>query len=63
MKFECPYLDCLRISKIVQFLYYVLTFRYLYELRNYSMVPIKRTVFLPTVTVLKNTVRLTGTIE
>ena len=27
------------------------------------MVPIKRTVFLPTVTVLKNTVRLIGTIE
>ena len=30
---------------------------------TYSMVPIKRTVFLPTVTVLKNTVRLIGTIE
>ena len=29
----------------------------------YSMVPFKRTVFLPTVTVLKNTVRLIGTIE
>ena len=29
----------------------------------YSMVPIKRTVFLPTVTVLKNTVHLIGTIE
>ena len=30
---------------------------------TYSMVPIKRTIFLPTVTVLKNTVRLIGIIE
>ena len=30
---------------------------------TYSMVPIKRTVFLPTVTVLKNMVRLLETIE
>ena len=30
---------------------------------EYSMVSIKRTVFLPTVTVLKNMVRLIGTIE
>ena len=33
------------------------------SLETYSMVPIKRTVFLPTLTVLKNTVRLIGTIE
>ena len=33
------------------------------KLRPYSMVPIKRTVFLCTVTVHKNTVRLIGNIE
>ena len=39
------------------------TGQFLRALHDYSIVPIKRTVFFSTVTVGKNTVRLIGTIE